>query len=323
VIVPFAIDPDALAFAPGGGIAEHLAIHSRLLNTWRSVGVLVHGGDQFVQSELARGVSSLPQQVKVLWQKALKTHRCLGAGAHWTPLSSFTTQTELALVRDRFDVGCLDDTRAACLEVPFDKVSVLIDGQGPEICRWSLADQADRFTKALAAAEAPIARGESVDKIWRERFLPSAQLCRKGVAIIDRYAVSNHIQGRGGLARFLSECERVLKGRTLTLFTAYGDECTKLEVIAAVRNLAATLKTGGIRQVELYVGYQGLFGTDAHYRHVRFDSTILELDIGLGVLAGSAAYAHCRYRLRARTQEDSSEEARLRSLMARQVFSCS
>jgi hypothetical protein len=322
VIVPFAIDSEALAFSAGSDIAAHLAIHRRLLNTWRSVGVLVHGGDRFAQSELARHVSDLPQQVKVLWQKALKTHRLLGAGASWTPLSSFATQAELALVRDRFDVGCLEDTRAACLEVPFDKVSVLIDGQGPEICRWSLADQAETFARALAAADLPIARGEPVDKIWRERFLPSAQLCRKGVSIIDRYAVSNHIQGRGGLSRFLLECERVLQGRTLTLFTAFGDECTKLEVIASVRNLAATLQTGGIRQIELYVGYQGLFATDAHYRNVRFDSTIVELDIGLGVLAGSAAYAHCRYRLRAVTQEDSSEESRLRSLMTREVFPC-
>jgi hypothetical protein len=323
VIVPFAIDSEALAFSAGSDIAAHLAVHRRLLNTWRSVGVLVHGGDRFAQSELARHVSDLPQQVKVLWQKALKTHRLLGAGASWTPLSSFTTQAELALVRDRFDVGCLDDTRAVCLEIPLDKVSVTIDGQGPEICRWSLADQADSFVRALAAAEVPIPRGEPVDKIWRERFLPSAQLCRKSVAIIDRYAVSNHIQGRGGLARFLSECERVLQGRTVTLFTAYGDDCTKLEVIASVRSLAATLKTSGIRQVELYVGYQGLFGTDAHYRCVRFDSTIIELDIGLGVLAGPAAYAHCKHRMRAMTQEDSSEETRLRSLMAREVIPCS
>lgn len=323
MIVPFAIDADALAFAPGGDFGAQLAIHGRLLNTWRCVGVLVHGGDQFAQSELARGVSDLPQQVKVLWQKALRTHRCLGAGATWKPLSSFTTQAEMALVRDRFDVGCLEDTRAVCLEVPLHQVSVLIDGQGPEICRWSLADRADSFTRALAAADLPIPRGEAVDKVWRERFLPSARLCRKGVSIIDRYAASNHIQGRGGLARFLLECERVLQGRTLTLLTAFGDDCTKREVIASVRSLAATLQTGGIRQIELYVAHQGVFSTDAHYRYVRFDSTIVELDIGLGVLAGAAAYAHCRYRLRAVTQEDSSEETRLRSLMTREVIPCS
>lgn len=315
MIVPFAIDPDALACS-SGDLGRDVATHRRLIEKWRHVGLLVHGGSRFENSELASAVSALPQQLKLLWQKAVRVQRLRSAGRDWTPLSAFTSQTELTLVRDRFDLGCLEDTRAACLDIPFDRISILAGGMGPEICRFCVSDQAEAFVSAVAAADNPIPKGTPTACVWHQRFEPAARSCTRGATVIDRYAVMNHLQrSSSGLERFLMECQSVLRNRTVTLFTAYDDDCDCDAVVNAVRHLASTLDANGVRQIALYVGHQSVFKSDAHYRYVRFDTAVCELDIGLGVLAGNETYSYCKYRFRAATDADREEEARLREQM--------
>ena len=82
MLVPFAIDPNALHIAQGDD-AKRLAGHSRVLDIWRQVGVLVHGGERFDESELKDAVERLPQPIKTLWQKALRYQRVTPAGAGW------------------------------------------------------------------------------------------------------------------------------------------------------------------------------------------------------------------------------------------------
>ena len=145
----------------------------------------------------------------------------------------------------------------------------------------------------------------------------------EGVMLIDRYAVVNHVQrAESGLKRLLSECDKVLPGIAVTLLTAYDDDCNSEAVIKAARHLASQLTLGGITQIHLYAGDQRLFATDTHYRYVRFDATVCELDVGIGILAGERTYARSNYRLRARTEGDVTEETRLRTKLHHNTFMC-
>src|SRR5262245_51242317 len=151
MIVPFAIDPDALLME-GRDLAERMAAHQRVLEAWRDVGVLVHAGPDVAHSELDSAIRALPQHVRKLWQEAVLHQRVRPAGDGWRPLCQLMSADEAASLRSEIEVGCLDDTRAFCLSVPVEEISLLVDGRGPELCRFGLADRAERFVTARRRA---------------------------------------------------------------------------------------------------------------------------------------------------------------------------
>jgi hypothetical protein len=309
MLVPFVIDADSLAPDPAWTAAQVHTCHQSLLEVWRRVGLLTHDGDSFENSRLKAAVQQLPQKLRTLWQEMLERAPLRACGSGWDGtlkadnISQLIGITSLALV---------DDGRAEVdFELAEDELSSPVKfAQGMEVCRLASAVQAKTFQKALDQSGIHIELGETFDNIWALRFRSLATAHIKRVAIVDRYAVSQHFfhpQAQlSGLERFLRLLDQDADGaRYVSLFSAWTPELGEeklADVKADLAKVMARLPSKKVQRLKISMVPNPAFRVRGHDRFFRFGDYVWDIGLGLQVFKG--AYSPARSSAAFKTGDD-------------------
>lgn len=298
MFVKFGLDTDTLLTGFSDAVARR-GIHMRFLELWRDFGVLVDGNSNLASSDLATAINSLPQDIRKPWQDALRFHRFSNTGGNWRALNKAQNRKHLLDYKGKIDLAIFEDTRAAALGLPVNDGAALDSASALEICRLDFVDQSKSFQEARAISSSTIRKGEKPPDIWKTRFAGLAEHSRSHIAIIDRYASERHSlsPAMSGLRKLLTELDNGKPGCRVSLFSAF-DKLPEKSIISGINSLVSGLNRGGLSEVKLYTASTKSFGKIAHYRYVRFDRTIYQLDSGLEVLEGNSVYRSCLVTMR-------------------------
>ncbi len=298
MLVPFVIDAESLAPDEDWTAAQQIAYHKSLLDTWQRIGILVHDGQKFHASQLKAAIDSLPQKLRPLWQELLERLPVLPGDLNWDGIAH-NNDTCLDVISAMALVALLDDLKA---EVEFGlddaELSKASDSHPSlEICRILAAAQAKTFNRALAIAGQHIPAGQTFSELWNIRFELLAKAPIKQVAIVDRYAVSQHYDcpqdKLSGLERFFRLLDSDASGsRYVTLYSAWTPELNQKnislkDVQTEVNTILGHLPRHAMKRVKIYMLPNSVFGHLHHDRFIRFGEYVWDIGLGLKVFEGA------------------------------------
>ncbi|WP_295394904.1 hypothetical protein [uncultured Thiodictyon sp.] len=302
MLVPFVIDADSLIPDPSWTPAIARSCHYDLLEVWERIGLLVHDGEQFESSNLARAVERLPQNLKLLWQAMLKRSPPVPCPNDWGGSVTSGAVSDICAVAS---AALVDDTRAEAefgLTEGQDEIALAESGaHSLAICRLIAANHARVFKHAIETSVGHIEVGESYQAIWNLRFRPLAYAPLKNISIVDRYAVEQHFrcprQWLSGLERFLRLLDDDAIGvRYVSLFSAWTPKLKAKSLVDIESELSAVLQRlqkKSIKRLKVHMIPDSVFRTDARDRFVRFGHYVWDLGHGLDVFEGPTAAKRC------------------------------
>ena len=306
IFIYFLVDTEAL-----DKNHDDVNTHRRLLVNWRDHGVLVCPEESPDTSRLKHKIEAMPQTVRKLWQEAFRRNRktivrfCL---------PNLETLFEIERVRDfvgKANLLCLEHTKADLLAdmAGLDGYDGKFHPPGIEIevVRFGDSDQSESFLQARQFANRPIAEGERVDDVWRERFAPFLDSYQHG-ALVDKYALIEH-------DRFVHKDDKRVKSGIYRLLGELGAHEMKhsFKIIAATDPLAKQsheyfvslltellkeVNKGGIRRLEFFGLDERAFGRIYHDRFLRFEKNICALGRGIDVLSGDRVNKMCDFSIK-------------------------
>lgn len=289
MLVSFSIDPEAIPMAATQpGPRRHC--HERFLKQWLTRGVLVFAGRDRDESSIVAKVNSLPQELRKLWKTALKKGRSIPGPEDWNGLERLECLDDLRPLQNVVQLACLETVRycsALNLEETSDETCRCLADPSIEVARFDCADRAQSFIQSEAISSAGIPIGESLASLWATRFAKLAAVSQHGI-IVDRYALQGG-DNISGLERFLIELNRCSRSTSVTLYAGCqiekpdGTMETPNDLTTKVRQIVPKLGQGGIRSIDVSLVPNKNFTRDSHGRYVRFDSSVIEIDLGISL----------------------------------------
>ena len=153
-------------------------------------------------------------------------------------------------------------------------------------------------------AQQMIQEGMPIKDLWQERFSPIASQSdgNQQVAIVDRYAVPNIINGRDGLFNLLKLLHSDSPGCEVTIFSQLPDSADEVRrrLDAEIANLGLS-KDKGIRNIQVFLCPRDLIAI-VHDRYVRFNAYTCEIGTGVEVFSGSKVLRNSAFSLKPPTQ---------------------
>lgn len=298
MLVPFVIDAESLVPDGAWTAAQQVACHKGLLDTWQRIGILVHDGQALQGSRIKEAIDALPQKLRPLWQELLERLPMMPGEPQWDGIICNNNGC-LDILSASAKLAFLDDAKA---EVEFgldegELCRVLGSHPSLEICRLLAAAQAKTFSQALNVAGQHIPAGQTFSELWHTRFELLAKAPIKQVAIVDRYAISQHYEcpqnKLSGLERFLRLLDTDASGkRYVTLYAAWTPELNQRKVAledvqAEVKTIIGHLPRHVTKRVKVVMLPNGAFGSLHHDRFVRFGEYVWDIGLGLKVFEGA------------------------------------
>lgn len=299
MLVPFAIDAASLTPDRDWTSTTVRACHGSLIEVWERFGLLVHDGEEFKESALYRSLPNLPQKIRTLWLALLEHSPPMRCKDGWNGLITNATLTDADM---ETEIAFIDDDRAVgdfnFSEDEDERTIPLKTGVTIDVCRLQAANRARRFAEAKLLADKHVQPKETYQQIWDKRFAWLARApSTKKVTIVDRFAVEQTRlcdQAKlSGLLRFLKLLDRSDdQKRNVTIYSAWTQELEKEDIHSIADDLRMAvhqLQFTNIRRVELLMLPNGLFGSVAHDRFVRFGPYVWDLGLGLKIFEGPCA----------------------------------
>jgi hypothetical protein len=298
MIVRFAVDPDALSMN-GRAPEDRVATHRRLLQCWAEWGVLVFSGGTFRGSELDRAIGVLPCDLRILWRTWIKRHRhrMIAGPNWWEGLSRFQSLGEFEGLRDVLDLVCVDADSARRCGVPLGGASQNFTDRGIEIALFEKADESLAFTQAKNRSRKRfVSEGDDIHQVWNECYGGLAQISRN-ICIVDRYALIELVEQGGkvepyaGLEWFLRLLDMYSVGCTVIIISCIEKKTNTKDLLSPedISNSMGALARGltrGVYELRLALLDRDDARNFEHYRHIRFNDSVLNFDKGVGAFTG-------------------------------------
>lgn len=298
MIIRFAVDPEALAMQSFPAPLRR-SLHDNMLRLWSRLGVLVHSGKSFEQSQLSAAIRELPQDVRKMWLAAIKQNRIQQGPPNWSGVTSLEAPEDLGASTKNIDVLCLDEVRAALLGLPEEQESIQLSSSNLELVRFDCVNRANVFLQAEELANEPIEKDTKILEVWRQRFDRLARLSRH-IVLMDRFALeSAHKRGdpHSGLRRFLMELNKSANTCGVVIYTSV-KEFQPHELIGHFTQIWQSVPSGGVRKVQLYLVDDRDFMGIAHDRYIRFEKTVCEIGMGIDILTGQKVWRTSSFSLK-------------------------
>lgn len=306
MLVKFSLDPDVL-LDPDVGL-DAMRRHRALLNLWGLIGQLTIPGHKESQSSFLEALKLAPQKVQVIWRQALKNHWKRLGNAEFEKAMNSNVGVRDDQIFDGVRLLMLEPRRSELWGLDDESYSKSIT-KNLEICRFGHEDCTAVIKGAIDLSIRPIAANEIPDRVWEQRL---RELCIVSgvITVVDRYAVKNFLErtsGLSGLERLLKRVSElnVPNKKIVTIYSAYSLDwrlhgsvstfsaaCN--QIFDQIENFCYPLCSGGLREVNVYLGPDRRFGNIDHYRYIRFDNqNIMLIDGGLQPLGGSFVSKTC------------------------------
>ncbi len=250
MLVNFGVDPDAIDDSTNG-------YHVRALRSkWRQFGVLVHPShDDGSLSLISLKFLSLRQEIQTLWADA------------WQEIMN--DPVRYLRCRDSFRLALVSEARAQNRRIP-NGDSIYLDSDSLDTVEWirlTEVNASKEFERAEMISRSPIRRGESVERLWQERFQSLAKFSRE-IVIIDRNAVT---RGLTNLLRFIDEDAT---NCTVTIYSSFeNSELNEYRI--------STFNFENVNTLTICLPYNHQFGREGRDRFIRFDARAFSLGHGI------------------------------------------
>ena len=250
MLVNFYIDPDAV---DNNTNRYHI---DALRNKWQQFGVLTHpsqedGGFR----DIRRKFPELNQSIQRIWALV------------WREIEN--DPTRYLKCRGDFRLALVSEARAQSRRIS-NGDSIYLDSDSLGIVEWIRLREVNaskEFERAETTSRSPMRRGESVERLWQERFQSLAEFSRE-VVIIDRNAA---MQGFANLIEFI---DRDAADCVVTIYSS-------LENSELCEFRTSALAFENIRTLTIYLPYNHQFGREGRDRFIRFDERAFSLGHGI------------------------------------------
>ncbi len=321
MLVRFAIDPEAMPMAdtPPG---PRRRIHERLIEKWITQGLLVFAGSRRDESTIVERINSLPQDLRTIWQKALRVGRTLPGPPGWPGLEHLEQLEDLRPIKGKIQLACLETVRY-CHALNLEETATCRSLANPviEVARFDCADAAESFQAAAELGRSGIDLGEPIARFWSRRFAPIAAVSDL-VTIVDRYCLQDG-ESINGLDRFITELNRTARRCSLAIYAACGIPRpadgfieSANDLVTKVQGIAQRIATSGVRSIHITLVPKRHFRRDSHGRYIRFDSSAIEIDLGAGLFYGDAVgntWRRCQFTFKREDSFHKNAESDLRA----------
>jgi len=180
MLVPFAIDPDAIAGEAHWTTRELRGHHDALLRAWKRIGLFVFDGDHLSSSRLKQAIEGIGEGsvFRGRWTDFVQRVPSVAGGQNWlgqleaATLEDLSNVARICFTGDDQDAALEDDAQAWDLE--------LLTLAGAGACNG--------FAEGERDAALHIRQGDGAREVWQRRFalLASAMSDRlKRIAIVD------------------------------------------------------------------------------------------------------------------------------------------
>lgn len=200
MLVPFAIEAEAIAGEAHWTQRELRGHHDALLRAWKRIGLFVFDGEHLSSSRLRQAIDDIGEGsvLRGRWADFVQRAPVVAGGPYWTgdldaaALEGLSKVAKICFARDA-QVDALDsEAKALHLE--------LLTLAGTGACNG--------FSDGELAAALHIRQGDGAREVWERRFAPLAASTSdrlKRVSIVDSYAVTRYVlEQKEELTRFLT-----------------------------------------------------------------------------------------------------------------------
>lgn len=253
MLVPFAIEADAIGGEAHWTPRELRGHHDALLRAWKRIGLFVFDGEHLSTSRLRRAIDGIGEGsiLHGRWNDFVQRVPVLAGGEHWAGQLDLGALNGLSQVAR---VCFTRDAQAAALEAT-------AQGLGLELLTLAGTGACNGFTNGESSAAAHILQGDSTLEVWEQRFSPLAAATSdrlKRVSIVDSYVITRHLEHREELTRFLTYLSASSqKSKHVSIYAQLpyrdGRPIPDSEVIATLRHLRADGQLPKIASLTVYL----------------------------------------------------------------------
>ncbi|GAB2875852.1 hypothetical protein GCM10027093_09120 [Paraburkholderia jirisanensis] len=296
MLIKFAVDPEAL----DARNLEHslaVALHRRVIESWREVGIFVHAGTRLTESPFLEHVDKLPVALKSLWINALKANKRVPCSVEWDGDFGNSLESQLDVLA-RIDLALLESAKVTCYtDIGDAEHSACVPAFGDvELCRFHSVEQSIRLNQARATQHTSLLKDANNADEWSKRYSAWLRIC-DNVVVVDRYGAQDYLRSfRGaekpGLTRMLDTVHARGKSAPANVTLFVGDPKISSDVAEFVGELRK-FSGDGIREIKLNLVDDRVFRQHAHHRYMRCDYAVFGMDRGIGAFSGALAHANC------------------------------
>ncbi|WP_322031825.1 hypothetical protein [Paraburkholderia sp. J76] len=296
MLVKFAVDPAALDTRN----IEHslaVALHRRVIESWREVGIFVHAGARLKESPFLEHVDKLPVALKSLWINALKANKRVACPIDWDGDFGNTPDSQLDVLA-RIDLALLESAKVTCYtDIDDGEHGVCVPALGNvELCRFHSVEQSIRLNQARTTQNTSLLKNSNNADEWGKRYSAWLRIC-DNVVVVDRYGVQDYLRSfhngeKPGLTRMLDTVYARGKEAPANVTLFVGDP----KVTGDISTFIAELRKfcgDGIREIALFLVDDRVFREHGHHRYMRCDYAVFGIDRGIGAFSGILAQANC------------------------------
>lgn len=255
MLVPFAIDVDALTGEERWTDRDLREYHESLLIAWKRIGLFVFDGQHLSSSVLRRAIDAIHEGSVMhgLWRGFIDRAPAIPGGDRW----SGTISNEV--------IPSLAEVARVCFtnDASRDQFETVAKETNIELLTIAGAGRCEGFATGERRAAEAITPGNSVRSVWVDRFgsLAAARTDKlKNISIVDPYAIERHINdGKEGLARFLSllsESAQSRKNVTVYAKLPYrnGSRVSNKEIVESLQGMRQQWRLESISKLTVVLG---------------------------------------------------------------------
>lgn len=200
MLVPFAIEAEAIAGEAHWTPRELRAHHDALLRAWKRIGLFVFDGEHLSNSRLRQAIDDIDEGsvLRGRWNDFVQRVPALAGGQHWAGHLDVAALDGLSKVAR---ICFTRDAKADALEAEAQAV-------GLELLTLARTGACNGFALGERDAAMHIRQGDGAREVWERRFAPLAATTSdrlKRISIVDSYAITRHIiDQKEELTRFLT-----------------------------------------------------------------------------------------------------------------------
>lgn len=200
MLVPFVIEPEAIAGEAHWTQRELRGHHDALLRAWKRIGLFVFDGENLGNSRLKQAIDGIAEGsvLRGRWNDFVQRVPATAGGQHWVGQLDATALDGLS----RVAMICF--TRIGQV----DSLEAQAQALGLELLTLAGTGSCNGFAAGERNAALHIRHGDGAREVWERRFssLAAANSDRlKRISVVDRYVIGRHVVDQTEeLTRFLT-----------------------------------------------------------------------------------------------------------------------
>lgn len=269
---------------------ENLSVtHDTFIKNWRNYGILITQNKLITKHNEA--IEKLPPKYKKFWKTAFAYGRIHSIDDDCADLSDMKDFEQAKTLLKYYSTAFAEETLSYFL-CANDQLSRCCELTNFEIVAAPVITTSENIKRSIMACEKDIATGETIDKIWAERFKALAKYSKK-IFISDRYLFERIIAdiGKGVSSTSINQLFEFLSESGGEFYISIGSDGGNngSQLHTEINNYFSNLFKRKpkfrtcIKRITLISNDKSIFQKHSHDRYIRFEQLVCEVGIGMAI----------------------------------------